>query len=354
MKEMSFLYLLASVLLCLSVITASAKVSPFSEELPPLTNSETTFDITLLLEKIGYTDANMSEAPEDLVKLLLTSYDNPIPSDSSAVILQPSGIDKSVFDQAIQKNFTLTGSKPKGTRSMATDYIGEKACLVVAIGDYAGGPDLNPWIGWAFANITYYASTYGDYDYVKTLENASATNYYVDNWIHWLCASYENVDVYLFGHGKCVPVIPGVWYYYAYMPYDAINADGSENSNNFYWDFYLQSDYDSYDHSSLRYMTAGFCEGWGFDNDARWPYWYPDFHDRAFNGGHGSVYADYHEFFAHQWGYLWYQQHYDSSSAADGARTYAYDHIHPNGIPPDHPEHGVPYTYGDTGSAIYA
>ena len=95
-----------------------------------------------------------------------------------------------------------------------------QACLIVAITDY---PYLSPlyYDRTAYDAILYNVNN-AAYSYVKTLTNSSATHTAIWEWLTWMCATYQYVDVYFIGHGCNNDGIGDC----GYVSYDAVDSQG--------------------------------------------------------------------------------------------------------------------------------
>ena len=192
-----------------------------------------------------------------------------------------------------------------------------QACLIVGIWDYRpAGPSQGDlaFIQGAYTAIVYNAN-YAGYNYVATLQNQDATHANIWQWLTWLCFYYQNVDVYLLGHG----VYTGA---YAYCPYDSMWLNYVSDFGCLYYSGEMQSwGVHPYEYKQLRLGLGGFCFSAGFYPDFVYQPiqpGYPPMSDsktRVWMGGWGSILDWYTEYFCVYWGYSWYVQNYDSLTA---------------------------------------
>jgi hypothetical protein len=199
-----------------------------------------------------------------------------------------------------------------------------QACLIVAITDY---PYLSPlyYDRPAFDAILYNVNNAG-YDDVKALTNSSATHTNIWEWVTWMCASYQYVDVYFIGHG----CNNDGWGDCGYVSYDAVDSQGLViPSLEYYPSEMISYNVHPYDYSELRLGVGAFCYGGTFNYDfvyqgANYP---PPPCDRVWIGPSGTSNDQYVEYFLAYWGYYWYPEHYDSTNACNDAVNAASPYI---------------------------
>jgi hypothetical protein len=223
-----------------------------------------------------------------------------------------------------------------------------QACLVVAICNYPGNLN-NANNQQAFIGLTYNINN-AHYDYIHYLTNDSATHQSIWEWVAWLCASYQNVDVYFIGEG----------YFYwflteGFVPYDAWN-NGNIDVNSLYSSIEMVTDaVHPYDFTELRLGIGDFCQSAYFaqpfitQNYGTQYY----FGNRIWIGDWNPVFSYYGWCFLTCWSYYYYCCFENSQTAFNNAHDYAdtFDH------PPYTPYNGCPFDYFDSwhvGGPYYA
>lgn len=305
-------------------------------------------DIASKIKSLGYTAQNITSIPADLLDSLICSEENPTVSwelqtntPGPDTALQPA--------YPARLNITSKVDSNQGPATNSVTYPNGKACLIVAVWTYQSSSwaDLSQWIQPAYNDLLATATNYGGYNQIATLTQNQATCGNIIMWLEYLCITYGSVDLYIYGHGAQWVIIPGVWYYWGYAPWDACNADGSLNVGAMFFPDRLLSytETNPYDMSTMRMTTMGFCYGWVFEQQSLNPGGNTQ-HARAFDGGNGDVYADYHEEFIFNWDDCWYQYNYDSSSAHYSADQYAITHTY-------YGQNQVRYSYADTGTQVW-
>jgi hypothetical protein len=336
--------LLVSILI-LSNIALVAKVFGQTSN---LSISENTLVINLnpQLRQYGYTSSNITQIPEKLLYNLIKSYPN-LPSTNATAYTVPHA-----------PTDVVAASKAQVLTSAGTDSViqnpGTKACLIIAIWDYPGNAhDLDQgrvdnWLSY----IQCYADYYGGYAYTPVvLYNSAATHDNIINWLTWLCMYYNNVDVFVDCHGMQIewwPLPP--LYDYGLTSYDAVNTDGSYNTNNVVFPDDLYSHYVlNYDYSALRMGIFGCCYGGCFTNsflhpDTYWPA--ANNHDRAIAGPTppGESNTQYNLDYIMGFVNNWYAFSNDSAGACAAGAACALGDIRP--------PNEVACTYSDTGNQI--
>lgn len=296
-------------------------------------------DASAVLKQLGYTEKNIASAPEKLLPQILRSYPT-YPTRSHDGDYYVTITNNSLNADAVNivgSDTTVPYTLPDMPNSnAATDLLAEKACLIIAIWDYPGtGADLDA--EYVYDMIYDWVSTSGCYDYWHTLVNDEATNYNVWAWITWACATYEDVDIYFRGHGTEV----SIWglTISAYLCYDAWDDFWGVLT----WNLFFPADITSgeYDYSTMRAGVFGFCYGFGFSDTFLDPGGSTS-HDRALTGPAGESYVSYSYVFIDTYCEWWYDYSYSSYEsyleAYDAASGYG----------------GSPYSYDDTGNAIWA
>jgi hypothetical protein len=232
-----------------------------------------------------------------------------------------------------QNKVDLTGnqitSKPYTTQQISESpldteqYTTGQACLVVVVWDYVG---TNKDIGWGptALDAVSYNVEHAEYDYVKELINQDATHQNIWEWLTWMCAAYQHVDVYFFGHGADLTLED------AFTPIDGLLND---NPVTFDYDalFYPEEIYDyyihPYDYSTLRLGVGGFCHSFCFEDcflysqesHVPWP-------NRVWIGSHFDLVDQYTAYYFNYFGYYWYTEKYNSQQSANEAATAVYQY----------------------------
>jgi hypothetical protein len=304
-----------------------------------------------MLEALGYTEKSIMNVPQGQLIRELRSLPSVSELRDDGTYIVTFGSDSTgepkqmAQDVEVPSNFEFNGGAE-------LDLIQGKACIIVAIWDY-------PYPDWDLpkenAYNTIMAGVSGPntpYVYWHSLTNSEATWYYVWAWITWACASYENVDLYLLGHGAQFwwgpPYYPPPWEWVSgYCCYDCVAWWGGLDWSKMLAEWDIKSYYvHPYDYSTLRVGYGDCCYGYGFEDDFLNPGGAVT-HDRAFTGPEGVVYTDYSEEFGLYWKYWWYTVSYSSWEAYCHARDEAADKIHADWDPP-----GTPFSYA--GATIWA
>ena len=304
------------------------------------------FDDQSLLEALGINDETLKNISSSelfrLMRALPSTTQKDGNGDNHVIFSKPASDnlqeDTPILDSLFDSNIEIA----KGGSGL--ELISGKAAIVVAIWDYPEDEyDLGWYIEDAYNDIMdRVESPQNPYVYVKDLTNSDATWYYVWAWITWACASYENVDIYLLGHGTQMywgPPYPPPWDWIGgYVCYDAITWYGVD-WNYVYTEWDLKSYYlHNYDYSPLRFGLGGCCYGYQFENtflDPGGSTW----HDRTFIGPEGVCWNCYTWDFVNYWNYWWITVGEDSYTSF----CYAYDEAE------DQMQTGDPFSYaGDT------
>jgi hypothetical protein len=278
-------------------------------------------DFTPYFMDLGYTEKEMNELSDiDFVRILLSDGGKleidysmeeicqNLFGNSTGPIPVP-GLDK--YNDVVQVSEESESALP------ATRII-TKACYIVGIWNYQDISLYQYQLANSYSSIVNSVNNYGTYNYVKTLTNSAATHTDVCQWLIWLCASYDIVDIYFIGHG-----FYGNNGFYGYCCYDGVNSNGILNPQNLFYAPELKSYYiHNYSFSTLRLGVGGFCYSGAFkdyflDEGAVWIG--GRFHTNT--GVPLEVDTDYFLGYIGSWGYYWYQQNMGSIPAYNLAHT---------------------------------
>ncbi len=340
---------------CLQLANASSAINANSARNSNKYNTigETIYDWPSILKSLGYTQdqlKNVSNALLDKQLSALTTSSHKDANGNTVISFsRPSGLNIS----DIKLDVKSIDSKSLGASTMS--LLPGKACIVIAIWDYPGTlNDLGTYTQNAYTNLWgYVTGQYSPYTYEHSLVNSEATHDNVNAWITWACASYQNVDLYLIGHGsyqwRGPPYFNPPWDYVgAYCCYDSLPyVAGMEliDSTKYFWETDLKSfDGDSYDYSTLRLGFAGCCYGGYFSNTFLNPGGATS-HSRALMGTETKSWNDYVYYFEQQWAYNWYAVGLSSNTGTNSAFHYAYVAAQP------YVHDSAPFNY--YGSSIY-
>jgi hypothetical protein len=169
---------------------AAADQTVISAINPPEQSPRPVQNATTILQSLGYNESSIKSLTPDMIAKIFLSQGN---QDMNKSYQQ---INEDLFGNAsgpsIFSNRTNNNLNPDTARS-------GKACLIVAITDYRYQHAIS-YSKPAYDAIFYDASHAG-YNNVVTLTNSSATHDAIWEWLSVLCQNYNQVDVYLIGHG---------------------------------------------------------------------------------------------------------------------------------------------------------
>ena len=314
-------------------------------------------DFSAVFQKLGYTSDNITTISSDLLyKILSESIANHQYIENASLQITPQSKNLcNVISQPIQS----TSKDPQSTSEIDTVTSGTKAVIIAACWDYAGTDyDLTGYMQPQYNNLLSAVQNLGGYNHIYTLTNTA------DTWANVLStvqtafsAGYENIDLYLLGHGGFEPHWI-IWpFYYVteslYCTYDEISYDPGTNTysnvfSNAFWDYYVGQNSQPFnrDMSSLRLTYVSTCDGWLFkdyvlNRDATYS------HNRAIIAANGIQWNDIMKNFM-DW-YLW--DFYQNGHSSYESYNTAYSQITDWGQGRNPP--GVPLSYQDTGTAVW-
>lgn len=345
--KVSFIILLILQISMINVLSGRGQVA--KENIRP-SIPEIYIDLSKTLQEMGYTSLNVSNISSDLLNSVLLEYCQENPYGYTTEKPQNFDLDESnyVGDPKNEYDSPSEFSSRLQENSQNSILLTEtKACVTCAVWDYPGDEqDLGWYMQQAAEDHLYeHAEDDGDYNIVYTnLENSVANRNSIDTVLDYFFDTYDNVDLYFLGHGSRAYVwYMGFWQYKSYyLPYDAIDEDGDTVISNVFWEYELPSTNPLWDASPMRMVMFVACRDWEFRQEALTPGGSTS-HDRAFCGFNGVGYTMYAYYYMVKWCDLWYQNGWDSSSAASDARDYAWGYD----------TSGVNMSYADTGSYIY-
>jgi len=161
-------------------------------------------DFTAYMMGLGYTEKEISEMSElEYLRILLTdggriNIDINMEEICQSLFGNSTGI---VSDSKLDKNIDSTTVSEEEQTDLNSRLPLTKACLITAIWTYPDPRQYQPQIENQYPLLLSNVSTYGNYNYVKTLTNSAATKTAVLNALIGLCANYDIVDIYFIGHG---------------------------------------------------------------------------------------------------------------------------------------------------------
>ena len=373
-----------------SIKTISGQVTFSQAELPtsafvkPNISDYMQVNLTGVFTQLGYTASNVTKITSDIFNRAMLTYlhtheyieniTGPIPGSKRMVLgansstILPTSSQKTTNDlhsASAPFRFPLNGGEsncPNGNSTMSTNFVTNfgaspltsggsesKACILIAIWNYPNNNNID--FEGDYNMLNSYADDYGNYQSIVSLTNDGATNESIENALTDAVSSYDNVDVYFLGHGN-------TWHFYfpggnhidcsCYITYNGYGNDWSYNI----WSCELISDaYPFYaDMSALRltfpiccYSGGRYSEAFGFQDFVLNPGGSFDHPRACISAVDGELWTDYVAHYVDKWCYYWYQNHWDSKSAAHDSETYASSFSH-NGVDLTYFDHGAAFT----------